>query len=115
MPNVLFLAASRRLLRWHDPVHATALTYGCAPRWPGLGGKPTPQDQLRLDGFDDEAAERYLSRRLTIDAQPAIPPQLRRRIIVGAAGAPHYLELSAALYERTDGPLPQASTVTPPR
>lgn len=106
MPNVLFLASSRRELAWHDPVRATALTYGGPQRWPGLrsaeqAGVYGPSgDQLHLDGLDDGNADQYLRRRLTREGQPAIPRQLRRRIIDGAIGSPHYLELSAALFER---------------
>ncbi|MYQ48556.1 hypothetical protein GTW40_26550 [Streptomyces sp. SID4985] len=106
MPNVLFLASSRRHLTWHDPIRATTLVYGGPQRWPGLrapdqADTSTPSgDQLALEGFDDPQADEYLRSRLTREGRPAIPQQLRRRIIEGSIGSPHYLELSASLYEQ---------------
>ncbi|PJM91521.1 hypothetical protein [Streptomyces sp. CB01373] len=106
MPNVLFLASSRRHLTWHDPIRATTLAYGGQQRWPGLrtpdqdGIYGPSGDQLALDGFDDPHADEYLRYRLTHEGRPAIPRHLRRRIIDGAVGSPHYLELSVSLYEQ---------------
>jgi Phosphotransferase enzyme family len=96
MPNVVFVAASRRPLRWHDPVRGVGLTYGGQRRWPGLAGA----DQLGLGGFDRVAAGAYLMARLTIDDRPAIEAPIRERIIAGSAGSPLYLDLSAGLYEQ---------------
>ncbi|MGI8333681.1 hypothetical protein ACRYCC_27340 [Actinomadura scrupuli] len=96
MPNVVFVAASRRPLQWHDPVRGTGLTYGGARRWPGLAGP----DQLGLGGLNHAAAEAYLRARLTIDERPAIETPIRERIIAGSAGSPLYLDLSAGLYEQ---------------
>lgn len=108
MPNVMFVAASRLPLRWHDPVRAVGLTYGGAHRWPGLAGS----DQVDLTGFDAEAAEAYLVGRLTVDGEPAIDAPVRARIMAGSNGSPLYLELSAGLYEqylaRRETPPPDA-------
>jgi hypothetical protein len=100
MPNVLFIAGSRRPLLWHDPVRSIGLTYGGELRWPGLAGLHGRSDQFTLDGFDDASADQYLQERLTQDGRPLIPAGIRRRIIDGAAGSPHYLELSAGLVEQ---------------
>ncbi|TDC69840.1 hypothetical protein E1200_07055 [Actinomadura sp. GC306] len=94
MPNVVFVAAGRRPLRWHDPAHAVALTYGGERRWPGLVGG----DQLGLGGFDRASAEAYLTARLTVDGTPAIGRDIRERIIAGSGGSPLYLDLSAGLF-----------------
>ncbi|MBO2465031.1 hypothetical protein [Actinomadura violacea] len=94
MPNVVFVAAGRLALRWHDPGRAATLTYGGERRWPGLAGG----DQLGLDGFDRVSAEAYLSTRLTVDGTPAIGPAIRERIIAGSGGSPLYLDLSAELF-----------------
>ncbi|WP_396448896.1 hypothetical protein [Actinomadura sp.] len=94
MPNVVFIAAGRLALRWHDPARAVGLTYGGERRWPGLAGG----DQLGLDGFDRASAETYLAARLTVDGTPAIGPDIRERIIAGAGGSPLYLDLSAGLF-----------------
>ncbi|MGH8902824.1 MAG: tetratricopeptide repeat protein [Egibacteraceae bacterium] len=111
MPNVFFIAASRRPLLWHDPVRSIGLTYGGELRWPGLAGLHGPNDQFPLDGFDETAAQTYLQERLTQDGQPVIPAQVRQRIIDGAGGSPHYLELSAGLFEqiaaRDEDPQPE--------
>src|SRR5690606_11013334 len=80
MPNVVFVAAGRRPLRWHDPAHAVALTYGGERRWPGLRSG----DQLGLGGFDRDSAEAYLTARLTVDGSPAIGREIRERIIAGS-------------------------------
>jgi hypothetical protein len=96
MPNVCFIAASRRPLTWHDPVRSVGLTYGGADRWPGLSGG----DQHAIDGFSDGDAEAYLTRRLTVADQPAIPAPVRERIVAGSAGSPLYLDLSANLYQQ---------------
>ena len=106
MPNVLFLASSRRRLSWHEPARAAVMTYGGPTHWPGLrtteeAGVYGPSgDQFELNGFAETDADHYLQNRLTREGQPAIPAQLRRRIIGGAIGSPHYLELSAALFEQ---------------
>ncbi|MFG2249118.1 hypothetical protein [Spirillospora sp. NPDC048823] len=94
MPNVVFIAAGRLALRWHDPGKAVALTYGGARRWPGLAH----DDQLDLGGFDRASAETYLTARLTVDGTPAIGPAIRERIITGSGGSPLYLDLSAELF-----------------
>ncbi|MGH3712009.1 MAG: hypothetical protein ACRDT4_00870 [Micromonosporaceae bacterium] len=96
MPNVFFAVASRRPLQWHEPVRSVGLTYGGEGRWPGLAG----DDQLPLDGFDELDADRYLTTRLTVDDQPAIPAPVRERIVAGAAGSPLYLALSSNLYQQ---------------
>jgi hypothetical protein len=100
MPNVLFIVGSRRPLLWHDPVRSVGLTYGGELRWPGLAGLHHPSDQFTLDGFDDTSADQYLQKRLTQDERPLIPSQIRGRIIEAAGGSPHYLELSAGLFEQ---------------
>ncbi|MFA1550699.1 hypothetical protein [Actinomadura chokoriensis] len=94
MPNVVFIAAGRLALRWHDPGKAVALTYGGERRWPGLAD----EDQLGLGGFDQASAEAYLTARLTVDGTPAIGPAIRERIIAGSGGSPLYLDLSAELF-----------------
>lgn len=100
MPNVLFVAASRRPLGWADPFRCTGLTYGGLTLWPGLDPEASDGDQFRLDGLDRDSAEGYLRARLTLGEGPAIPAQIRRRIVAGSAGSPHYLELAAGLFER---------------
>ncbi|WP_030042315.1 tetratricopeptide repeat protein [Streptomyces resistomycificus] len=100
MPNVFFIVASRRPLLWHDAVRSVGLMYGGHLRWPGLGETSGLGDQFQLDGFDEAAAERYLLDRLTRDGQPAIPEVIRRRIIASSGGSPHYLKLSAGLFEQ---------------
>jgi hypothetical protein len=100
MPNVFFVAGSRRPLRWHDPVRSVGLTYGGELRWPGLADAGGSSDQFPVDGFDEASAEEYLRTRLTRDGQPAIPWQIRQRIVAGGGGSPHYLELSAELFEQ---------------
>ncbi|WP_067469406.1 hypothetical protein [Actinomadura macra] len=94
MPNVVFVAAGRLALRWHEPARAVALTYGGELRWPGLAGG----DQLGLDGFDRASAEAYLTTRLTVDGTPAIGPDIRDQVIAGSGGSPLYLDLSAGLF-----------------
>jgi hypothetical protein len=100
MPNVYFVITSRRPLQWHDSVRSVGLTYGGERRWPSLAGVTESSDQFPLDGFDDASAESYLKERLTRDQQPAIPKEIRHRIIGGAGGSPHYLELAAGLFEQ---------------
>ena len=111
MPNAFFIAASRRPLLWHDPVRSVGLTYGGELRWPGLAGAHGSSDQFILHGFDDVSADQYLQERLTQDNSPLIPAVIRRRIIDGASGSPHYLELSAGLFEqiaaRGEDPAPE--------
>ncbi|WP_436773060.1 hypothetical protein [Yinghuangia sp. YIM S09857] len=94
-PNVLYIGSGRRPFRWHDPVRAVGLTYGGERRWPGLAGG----DQIGLFGFDGTSAELFLTARLTVEGRPAIPAEIRRRIINASAGSPLYLELASSLYE----------------
>jgi hypothetical protein len=100
MPNVYFLVASRRPLLWHDPIRSVGLVYGGDLRWPRLSGVTEPSDQFTLDGFDDASAEQYLMQRLTQDGHPLIPPEIREVMIESSGGSPHYLELSAGLFEQ---------------
>ena len=96
MPNVMFIAASRLPLRWHDQFKSVGLTYGGEHRWPGLAGP----DQLGLEGFDRASAEAYLKSRVTMDGRPAIEAPFREKMIAGSGGSPLYLDLSAGLYEQ---------------
>src|SRR6266545_1996640 len=84
----------------YDPVHSVGLTYGGEHRWPGLAGRHGKSDQLPVDGFDVSDADAYLRDRLTRGDQAAIPEPVRRRIIGGSSGSPHYLELSVELFQQ---------------
>jgi len=111
LPNVFFVVGSRRPLLWHDPIRSVGLTYGGQARWPGLAGTGGSSDQFPLDGLTPADTDEYLRQRLTRDGAAAIPEPVRRRIAAAATGSPHYLELSAALYEtmaaRGDEPAPE--------
>ncbi len=102
LPNVFFLAASRRPLQWHDPVRSVGLSFGGGERWPGLAGLGAQRDQFPMDGLPPEEADAYLRERLTAGDgdSPAIPEEIRRRVVASAEGSPLYLELSAALFEQ---------------
>ncbi|MGW0664417.1 hypothetical protein [Streptodolium elevatio] len=99
MPNVLFLVAGRRPLRWHDPVRAVTLTYGGELRWPRLAGRHGAGDQHALPGLPSDHADLFLRTRLTAaDGTPAIDEAIRRRISEASGGSPLYLELSVGQY-----------------
>ena len=98
LPNVLFIVASRRPLRWHDPVRAVGLQYGGPARWPGLAGTP-PRDLVRINGLASRDGDEYLRSRLTdAEGNPAIPEEIRERVLAGAGGSPLYLDLSVTLF-----------------
>jgi hypothetical protein len=98
LPNVLFVVAGRRPLRWHDPVRALGLRYGGVDRWPGLAGREG-SDQYPLAGFTEADADSYLQTRLTDEhGRAAIGPEIRQRMIAGSSGSPLYLDLSVGLF-----------------
>lgn len=113
MPNVLFLVASRRPLRWHDPLRAVTLTYGGELRWPRLAGRHGASDQYPLPGLDPDHADHFLRERLTAaDGSPAMDEPIRRRIAEASGGSPLYLELSVGQFRnavaRGEHPTPEA-------
>jgi hypothetical protein len=110
MPNVLFVVAGRRPLRWHDPVRAIGLQYGGEARWPDLGGGAA-HAQYPLDGFGPAECDEYLRTRLTDEhGDPVIPAEIRPRIVSGAGGSPLYLTLSVNLFHSLAG---RGEPVTP--
>lgn len=111
MPNVLFLITGRNRLTWGDG-HHPAIHYSGSNYWPGLAAAPGPFPpmQHRLTGLEETYADTYLRLRLTREGEPAIPHQLRRRIVDASGGVPLYLELSAEYFDQlsAEGRVPLA-------
>lgn len=106
MPNVLFVITGRSRVGWDNGLRKTSLKYAGPQRWPGLA----QDDQYLLDGLSRPDCEQYLKERLLVDGGPAIPAEIRQRIIDGSGGLPLYLDLSADYYEEmTVSGVPSAS------
>lgn len=100
MPTVLFVITSRNRIDWAETTHSGELDYIGPRRWPQLHcDNPILEPRQHLVGALSEAdCEAYLSQALLSEGQPALSPEIRRRIIEGSAGLPLYLDLSVAQY-----------------
>jgi tetratricopeptide (TPR) repeat protein len=99
MPNVLFVITGRDRLDWASPSLRCVLDYRGPSRWPGLGDAATEPRQHRVGYLSRRDSERYLcSIRTVATDEPAIPPEIRARIIEESSGFPLYLDLSVALF-----------------
>lgn len=100
MPNVLFVLTGRNRIDWADHGRGSELDFTGEERWPNLhfsnrAGEP----RQHLVGYlSDSDADSYLRAALTQEDQPAIPLDIRQRIITGAQGLPLYLDLSVSHY-----------------
>jgi len=99
MPNVLFVVTGRNRLTWADGRQSPFLMYAGDERWPGLIDPVGEPRQHLLGALSSEDCERYLCGRLVAGGGPAIPAQIRHRIIEGSGGLPLYLDLSADMYD----------------
>jgi tetratricopeptide (TPR) repeat protein len=100
MPNVLFVITGRNRLDWADLTQATELDFTGTRRWPLLkAGQASEEPRQHLVGFLSATdAGAYLISALTQADEPAIPEQIRRRIIAGSGGLPLYLDLAVTMY-----------------
>lgn len=99
MPNVLFVVTGRNRVDWADSPRGE-LDFTGEHRWPNLHFSNRSEDpRQHLVGYlSDVDANRYLSAALTVDGRPAIPDDVRARIISGGQGLPLYLDLSVSHY-----------------
>ena len=98
MPNVLFVITGRSRLGWADPDRSTFLKYAGAQRWPQLASDALVSRQHLVGNLSPADSEDYLSRRILQSGHPAIPPEVRDRIVAASDGMPLYLQLSADHY-----------------
>ncbi|TQJ57300.1 hypothetical protein FBY34_5148 [Streptomyces sp. SLBN-115] len=110
-PGIAYVVASRTALTWHDDRSAVRLTYGGADRWPDL--PPGRPGQLRIGGLDAQSADELLSNSLEFAGRPAMPAEVRERVIHGSNGLPLHLELSISWYRNllAQGAAPSAALV----
>ncbi|MFE4973284.1 hypothetical protein ACFRAR_14355 [Kitasatospora sp. NPDC056651] len=112
MPNVLFVITGRNRVDWADAGTGSELDFTGPQCWPNLHYRnDTVEPRQHLVGYlSDSDADSYLREALTRDGEPAMPAEVRRRIIEGGQGLPLYLDLSvshfAALLARGGQPSP---------
>jgi tetratricopeptide (TPR) repeat protein len=111
MPNMAFVSASRVRLDWAEARSEITLTYGGLERWPELvdaGG-----GQYQISGLQDDYADELLRDSLEMAGKPAIPADIRQRIVHGSYGLPLHLELSLSWFRDlvSQGQNPEISSV----
>jgi hypothetical protein len=95
MPNVLFVVTGRNRLDWDDSRLADRLDWTGSVSWPGLAAGTSGEPRQHLVGFLSPLdSDRYLRTRLLRANRPAIPADIRRRIVANSRGLPLYLDLS---------------------
>src|SRR5437868_1313072 len=98
MPNVLFVITGRDRIDWADVDPGGELDFTGQECWPYLHfSNTTVEPRQHLVGYmSDSDADSYLREALTQDDEPAIPSEVRARIIAGGQGLPLYLDLSVS-------------------
>jgi hypothetical protein len=98
MPNVLFVVTGRNRIDWADRAAAGELDFTGPERWPNLHfSNDTAEPRQHLVGYlSDTDADRYLCDALVQGDDPAMPADVRQRIIAGGQGLPLYLDLSVS-------------------
>ena len=95
MPNALFVVTGRNRLQWDDDHLRGQLDWAGSRSWPLLA--PTAETdprQHRIGYLSPQDSERYLSRRLTLDARPLMTKAVRDVIVSRSHGLPLYLDLA---------------------
>lgn len=98
MPNVLFVLTGRNRVDWADRAGRGELDFTGLECWPNLHfTNDTCEPRQHLVGYlSDTDADSYLREALTRDGEPAIPAEVRERIVSGGQGLPLYLDLSVS-------------------
>lgn len=98
MPNVLFVITGRNRVDWADSGASGELDFTGPECWPYLHfSNDTAEPRQHLVGYlSDSDADSYLREALTRDGEPAMPAEVRERIISGGQGLPLYLDLSVS-------------------
>ncbi|WP_283137616.1 tetratricopeptide repeat protein [Rhizohabitans arisaemae] len=98
MPNILFVITGRNRVDWADSGIKGELDFTGRERWPYLHfNNDSIEPRQHLVGYlSDVDADSYLREALTRDGLPAIPSEVRERIIAGGQGLPLYLDLSVS-------------------
>ena len=97
LPNVLFVLTGRDRLTWAEASHGGHLDYVGPSRWPGLVASVDfePRQHL-LDYLSAQDCDVYLRSALIEDGEPAMPAEIRERVVTGSAGLPLYLDLAVS-------------------
>ncbi|MFD8938534.1 hypothetical protein ACFV0R_25340 [Streptomyces sp. NPDC059578] len=98
MPNVLFVITGRNRIDWADHAAHGELDFTGPECWPNLHfGNTTAEPRQHLVGYlSDSDADSYLREAITRSGEPAMPTEVRDRIIAGGQGLPLYLDLSVS-------------------
>ncbi|MFK4108229.1 hypothetical protein [Streptomyces sp. NPDC002176] len=98
MPNVLFVITGRNRIDWADSATRGELDFTGPECWPNLHfSNTTAEPRQHLVGYlSDSDADSYLREAVTRSQEPAMPADVRERIIAGGQGLPLYLDLSVS-------------------
>ncbi|WP_432178496.1 hypothetical protein [Streptomyces sp. NBC_00063] len=98
MPNVLFVITGRNRIDWADSATNGELDFTGPECWPNLHfSNGTAEPRQHLVGYlSDSDADSYLREAVTRSGEPAMPAEVRERIITGGQGLPLYLDLSVS-------------------
>ena len=99
MPNVFFVIGGRNRLDWAHESLLGELDFVGSRCWPHLAGQ-LARSQMLVGDLSEADSYSYLSERLVVHGEAAIPPDVRRRIVSAAGGWPLYLDLAAQHYQQ---------------
>ncbi|MEU5859939.1 hypothetical protein ABZ815_02110 [Nonomuraea sp. NPDC047529] len=98
MPNALFVITGRNRIDWADSESSGELDFQGPECWPNLhftNNSIEPRQHL-VGYLSDSDADSYLREALITDDEPAVPAEIRQRIIESGQGLPLYLDLSVS-------------------
>lgn len=98
MPNVLFVITGRNRVDWADSGVSGELDFTGPECWPNLHfSNDEAEPRQHLVGYlSDSDADSYLRAAITRTGEPAMPAEVRERVISGGHGLPLYLDLSVS-------------------
>lgn len=97
LPNALFVLTGRDRLTWAEATPGGHLDYVGPGRWPGLAASVEfePRQHL-LDYLSPQDCDVYLRSALIENDEPAMPAEIRERVVTGSSGLPLYLDLAVS-------------------
>ncbi|KQV69504.1 hypothetical protein ASC64_06560 [Nocardioides sp. Root122] len=99
LPNVFFVVGGRNRLDWAHESLLGELDYVGPRCWPGLA-ETEAASQVRVGDLSERDSDTYLSERLLVHGEAAIPPAVRQQMVAASGGWPLYLDLAAQHFQQ---------------
>jgi hypothetical protein len=100
LPNVLFVISGRNRLDWQSSDLHGSLGFVGSQHWPGLVSDTADDSTVLAGDLTSSDADRYLQDRLRTEASPAIPPDIRQKIVEASGGWPLYLDIAVGYFQQ---------------